>query len=94
LFTCLDLNGKQVWTSDKQASFGLGNYIMADGMFYILEGKTGMLRLLDANTTEYRELDSAQVLSGHDVWAPMALSNGKLLLRDMTKMICVDVRSK
>jgi outer membrane protein assembly factor BamB len=93
LFTCLDLDGKQVWTSDGQASFGLGSYILADGMFFVLEGKTGMLRLIEADTTSYRELDSAQLLSGHDVWAPMALSDGKLILRDMTKMICIDVRN-
>ena len=91
LFTCLDLDGNQVWTSDGNASFGLGSYLLADGMFFILEGKTGRLRLLEANTEEYRELDSAQVLSGHDVWAPLALSDGKLVIRDLTKMLCLDV---
>ncbi len=94
LFTCLDLTGRQVWTSEGKSSFGLGSYILADGMFFILEGKTGMLRLLDANATEYRELDSAQVLSGHDVWAPMALAHGKLLIRDLTKMVCLEVSEK
>jgi outer membrane protein assembly factor BamB len=51
----------------------------------------GTLRLVEANTTEYKELASAQVLSGHDVWGPMALSNGKLVLRDLTKMVCIEV---
>jgi len=32
------------------------------------------------------------VLAGQEVWGPMALSGGKLVLRDLTKMICVDVR--
>lgn len=91
LFTCLDLEGKQVWTSQGQASFGLGSYILADGMFFVLEGKTGTLRLLDANTTAYKELASAQVLSGHDVWAPLALSDGKLVIRDLARMVCLDV---
>ena len=91
LFTCLDLSGNQVWTSRGQAAFGLGSYILADGMFYILEGKTGMLRLLEANVSEYRELASAQVLSGPDVWAPLALSDGKLVVRDMAKMLCLEV---
>ena len=50
LFTCLDLDGKQVWTSEGKASFELGSFILADGMFLILEGKTGMLRLLEAST--------------------------------------------
>jgi outer membrane protein assembly factor BamB len=91
LFTCMSFDGKPVWTSDKQAAFELGSYLLADGMFFVLEGKTGMLRLIEASTTGYKELDSAQVLSGHDVWAPMALSDSKLVLRDMTKMVCIQV---
>jgi outer membrane protein assembly factor BamB len=91
LFTCLDVKGAQVWTSRDKASFGLGSYLLADGMFYVLEGKTGVLRLLEANTEEYRELASAQVLTGPDVWAPLALSDGKLLVRDMAKLVCLQV---
>jgi outer membrane protein assembly factor BamB len=91
LFTCLNKNGETVWESRGQAAFGLGSYLLADGMFFILEGKTGMLRLVEANLTEYRELARAQVLSGHDVWGPMALSNGKLVLRDLQKMVCIRV---
>ena len=91
LFTCLNLKGENVWDSKGKAAFGLGSYILADGMFFILEGKTGMLRLVEANTTEYKELASTQILSGHDVWAPLALSDGKLLIRDMTRLVCLDV---
>jgi outer membrane protein assembly factor BamB len=91
LFTCLDLDGKIVWTSDRQASFGLGSFLFADGMFFILEGKTGTLRLVEASTKEYKELAEAKLLRGPDVWGPMALSNGKLVIRDVTKMMCVEV---
>ena len=91
LFTCMDFDGQEIWTSRGHASFDLGSYLLADGMFFVLEGKTGMLRLLEANTTEYRELASAQVFSGHDVWAPMAISDGKMVLRDMTKMLCIEI---
>jgi len=94
LFTCLDLAGRQVWTSEGNATFGLGSYLLADGMFFVLEGDTGMLRLIEASTTGYKELANTHVLSGHDVWAPMALSDGKLLVRDMAKMICLDVSGK
>jgi outer membrane protein assembly factor BamB len=92
LFTCLSLDGKEVWTSEGKASFDLGSFLLADGMFFVLDGKTGMLRLIDANTTGYKELASAQVLSGPDVWGPMALSDGKLVLRDLTKMVCLNVK--
>lgn len=91
LFTSLDLDGRQVWTSQDHTSFGLGSYLMADGMFFVLEGKTGMLRLLDANASEYTELASAKVLDGPDVWAPLALSDGKLIVRDMRRMVCLQV---
>jgi outer membrane protein assembly factor BamB len=94
LFTCLTLDGKEVWTSDGKAYFELGSYLLADGMFFVLEGKTGVLRLIDANTKAYTELASAQVLSGPDVWGPMALSDGKLVIRDLTKMVALDVRGK
>jgi outer membrane protein assembly factor BamB len=92
LFTCLSLDGKEVWTSEGKASFGLGSFLMADGMFFVLDGDTGKLRLIEATTTGYNELASAQVLAGQEVWGPMALSDGKLVLRDLTKMVCVDVR--
>ena len=74
------------------AGCGLGSYLLADGMFFVLDGDTGNLHLLEASTTEYKELASAHVLAGQEVWAPMALSGGKLVLRDLTKMICLDVR--
>jgi hypothetical protein len=92
MFTCVDLDGKQVWTSDGHAYFGLGSFILADGMFFILEGKTGMLRLLEAGNKGYKELASAQILGGHDVWAPPALSDGKLVIRDFGRMVCLKVK--
>jgi outer membrane protein assembly factor BamB len=48
--------------------------------------------LIEASTAAYNELASAPVLAGEEVWGPMALSDGKLVLRDLTKMICLDVR--
>ena len=97
-FTCLGLDGKIVWQSpvvsgDTAASrtFYLGGFMLADGLFFILDGNTGMLRLLDANTNQYKELASAQILEGEDVWGPMALSDGKLIVRDMNKMVCLQV---
>ena len=91
LFSCVDLDGKIVWDSNGKASFGLGSFLLADGMFFILEGKTGTLRLLEASTKEYKELAKTKLLRGPDVWAPMALSNGKLIIRDVSKMICLEV---
>ena len=97
-FTCLGLDGKVVWQSPVGSgdpagarTFDLGGFLLADGMFFILDGRTGMLRLIEANTKEYRELASAQILEGEEVWGPPALSNGKLVIRDLNKMVCLQV---
>jgi outer membrane protein assembly factor BamB len=97
-FTCLGLDGNVVWQSpvvsgnaDASRTFGLGGFLLADNMFYILDGNSGMLRLVEANTKEYKELASAQILSNEDVWGPLALSDGKLIVRDMSQMICLQV---
>ena len=61
-------------------------------MFFVMDGNNGTLNLVEANTAAHRELASAQVLNGEEVWGPMALSEGKLVLRSLTEMICLDVR--
>jgi outer membrane protein assembly factor BamB len=94
LFTCVAPDGKQVWTSEGKASFELGSFLLADGMFLILEGKTGVLRLVEASTTAYKELASAPVLKGPDVWGPLALSDGKLVVRDLGQMVCLDLKRR
>jgi len=97
-FTCMSLDGKVIWQSPVASgdaantrTFGLGGFLLADGMFFLLDADTGMLRLIEANTKEYKELASAQILEGEEVWGPPALSNGRLIIRDMAKMVCLQV---
>ena len=49
LFTCLSFDGKRCGTSAGKAAFGLGGYMMADGMFFVMEGDTGKLHMVDAS---------------------------------------------
>lgn len=95
-FTCLSLDGKVVWQSpagnpETARTFELGAFLLADGMFFALDGRSGVLRLIEANTSEYKELASAQILTGGDVWGPIALSGGRLVVRDMSEMFCLQV---
>ena len=97
-FMCVDLDGKVVWQSPVASgdpagtrTFDLGGFILADGMFFALDGQTGTLRLIEASTTGYKELASAQVLSGEEVWGPPALADRKLVVRDMKEMVCLQV---
>jgi outer membrane protein assembly factor BamB len=39
-------------------------------------------------------LGEAQVLKGRESWGPMALVNGRLLVRDLTRLACLEVSAK
>ncbi|MCO6047331.1 PQQ-like beta-propeller repeat protein [Aeoliella sp. ICT_H6.2] len=91
MWTCLDMEGNELWTSGRQATFGMGGYVLADGMFIALDGKTGTLRLIDAEADEYTQLAEAKLLSGPDVWTPPVVVGGKLLVRDLGKLLCLDI---
>jgi outer membrane protein assembly factor BamB len=87
---CLDLDGRVVWTSGSQQRFGLGPYLIADGLIYVMNDE-GRLTLAAASPTGYRQLAQAQVLAGHDSWGAMAMAAGRLIVRDLTQMACLDV---
>jgi outer membrane protein assembly factor BamB len=73
-------------------TFGIGPYILAEGMFYVLSDD-GTLVLAEQSTSGWHELARAQVLNGPDAWAPMALAGGRLVCRDRDTMVCLDVKN-
>ncbi len=79
------------WTSGRERRFGLGPYVAADGKLYALSDD-GILHMLEVTADGYRELGRTRILDGHDAWGPMALAAGRLVLRDDTRMVCVDLR--
>ncbi len=89
-FACLTLDGKLVWTSGPGQKFGLGSFILADGLILAMDD-SGLLRLIEAKPEKYVLLGQAQVLKGRESWAPLALAGGKLIVRDLTRMVCLDV---
>jgi outer membrane protein assembly factor BamB len=94
--TCLDLNGQVVWTSPGTHRFGnrgLGPYIIADGLIYVMDD-SGMLTLAEANPAGYMQLAEAKVLEGPESWGPMAIASGRLILRDLNRMICLEVSGR
>ena len=60
----------------------------------MLHGGNGTLYLVEANPDGYKELGSAKVLGGEQVWAPLAISDGKLVIRDQRQFVCLDVKAK
>jgi len=84
---------KILWTSSKTDRYGLGPYIIADGKLFILSDD-GTLNIAKASTSSFVFLDKAQILDGQDAWGPMAIADGKLLLRDDKTLVCIDILKK
>ena len=91
--TCLDPDGQVVWTSTSAHQFGLGPYIIANGLIYVMND-SGVLTLVDATPSGYVEFGQAKVLDGIESWGPMAIVSGRLILRDMNRMICLDITER
>lgn len=101
-FLCVDPEqpgGKIVWASGKQAVFtapkkkeAWGPYILADNKFYVI-GDTGLLAVFRAATDGCSMLGQWQLMSGHEVWGPLAVAGGRLLVRDAYRLVCFDIRA-
>jgi outer membrane protein assembly factor BamB len=94
-FVCYSPNDckKMLWTSSKTDRYGLGPYIIADGKFFILSDD-GTLTIAKAQTSGFEFLDKAKIMDGQDAWGPMAIADGRLLLRDSKLLVCIDIQKK
>jgi len=92
-FICVDPQDTRevIWSSGKTYRFGLGPYMIADGKFYILNDD-GTLYIARPSKESFILLDQVKVFEGHDAWAPLAVADGFLILRDANKMYCMDIR--
>jgi outer membrane protein assembly factor BamB len=88
---CMDMEGKVKWKTSNTSAEENGSILLADGKIYSLVSETGMLRLVQATPEKYQELASTQVTKGTNIWAPMAISDGKLLVRNRRTLMCLDV---
>jgi len=91
---CLGLDGTLQWQTGRNPSFDMGNLILIGERLLIVDGARGDLVLVAPRPEGYRELARARVLTTNRAWAPLAYSEGKLVLRDHKKMVCLDLAAK
>jgi len=86
--TCLDLaTGDKKWS---QGGMGTGSLMIADGKLIIL-GERGKLVIAEASPEGYKELASAEILTGK-CWTTPVLANGRIYARNAAgQLVCVDV---
>lgn len=89
-FVCLSPEGKVLWTSPSGQQFGLGPYLLAGDLFFVVNDN-GLLRMIQANPSEYQLLGQAEILKGRESWAPLALVGTRLLARDLTRLVCLEL---
>ena len=90
---CLNpADGKIIWQSGPTPALDRCDLILADGMFY-LQDAAGNLNLVQPNKEAFKLVSTVKLFAGKDIWAPMALTDGKLVLRDQTQMKCLDIKA-
>lgn len=89
---CMSIDGTVKWKTRRSPAFDKGGFILADGLILSIDGKDGRLYLIEPNPEGFRLLASADLLDTQECWAPLALADGKLLIRDQRQMKCVAVR--
>lgn len=93
---CLGLDGKERWRTGDAPYFGRGNALLAGEHLLIQDGFDGTLRVVRASPDGYQPVAEAKLFGeptsrDGQMWAPMALSGKRLLLRSQEELVCVSL---
>ena len=101
---CMDMEGKIMWKTRRNPNFDFGSMLLADGLILANDGfKT--LYLIEPDPTAFKAISKEEILGEGGAiaedwaaplgntqnYAPLALADGKLLIRDQYRMLCVKV---
>ena len=88
---CLDRNGDLKWGSGSNR-FGLGAYLIAGDRILAIND-TGMLSMIEARPEKFVLVGKGKVIpEARECWGPLAIADGRLLVRDLTRLVCLDMR--
>lgn len=104
---CMSMDGKIMWKTGRSPDFNKGSMILVDGLLLATDGRKTLYLiepdpsgfkplasadvLAEGGTGSENDPLASRVGGSTQNWAPLALSDGKLLIRDQTKMKCVKV---
>jgi outer membrane protein assembly factor BamB len=86
----MSMSGQVKWKTGQDPAFVRGGAILADGLILATDGSK-KLYLIEPDPAGFKTLASAELMEAGNNWAPLALSDGKLLIRDQKKLIVVQV---
>ncbi len=104
---CMSMDGKIMWKTKRAPEFNKGSMILVDGLILATDGATTVYLiepdpsgfkplasaalLAEAGTGSEADPLASRVGGRTQNWAPIALSDGKLLIRDQSRLKCVKV---
>jgi outer membrane protein assembly factor BamB len=87
---CMGMDGKINWKTGDEAAFVRGGSILVDGLLLSTDGSK-MLYVIEPDPSGFKPLASAELLEQGTNWGPLALVDGKLLIRDQKNLKCLAV---
>ena len=102
---CMSLDGEIMWKTKRDPSFNKGSMILVDGLIMATDGEKSLF-LIEPDPSGFKPVASAELLAEAGTsddpmasrvggatqnWAPIALADGKLLIRDQNRLMCVQV---
>jgi len=104
---CMSMDGQIMWKTKRSPDFNKGSMILADGLIlatdgaktlYLIDPNPSEFKSLasaelfpEAPAGTDNDSIASKVGGRNQNWAPMALADGRLLLRDQTQVKCVKV---
>jgi len=96
---CMSIDGQVKWKTGRTPLFDKGGTILADGLMLSTDGAS-KLYLIEPDPSGFKPVASSELLKAdaagdqrfpNQNWAPLALANGRLLIRDQSRLMCVKV---
>lgn len=95
---CMSMDGKIKWKTGRSPLFDKGGIIIADGLIISTDGSS-KLYLIEPDPSAFKPIAVSDLLKGstgnkgssNQNWAPLALADGKLLIRDQNRLMCVKI---
>jgi len=87
---CMSMDGQIMWKTKRSPDFNKGSMILADRLILATDG-TKSLYLIEPDPVAFKPVASAELLNTGLNWAPIALANGKLLIRDQSQLLCIKI---
>jgi outer membrane protein assembly factor BamB len=81
----MGMDGQVKWKTDTNPAFVRGGMILAENLLVATDGNTKLF-LIEPNPTGFKPLAEAVILEPGDNWAPLALADGRLIVRGQKQM--------